>query len=109
MDAQSLIKDGTTFAQKAIENDRKENFKLAHFFYMESAEALLKAIALDRSLEQIKVKALQYIERAETLQSLLGKIMIPSVIYLLCYFCIKGSDLMKSWPKSSDNYHPCCS
>lgn len=74
MDAPSLIKDGTTFAQKAIENDQNGNFKLAHFFYMESADALLKAIAFDRSLEKIKVKALQYIERAETLQSMLGNL-----------------------------------
>ena len=72
MDAQVLIRDGTKFAQKAIENDQNKNFKLAHFFYMEAAEALLKAISLDRSLEQIKIKALQYIERAETIQSMLG-------------------------------------
>lgn len=72
MDPTQLIQDGTTFASKAVANDQQNNHKLAHFFYMEAADAILKALALDRSLDPLKLKALQYIERAEALQEIIG-------------------------------------
>lgn len=72
MDPIQLIQDGTVFAGKAVFHDRNGDYKLAHFFYMEASEAILKAIAQDKSLDGAKGKALQYIERAEALQAILG-------------------------------------
>ena len=67
MDPQRLIVDGTNFAQQAVFHDQAGNFKLAQFFYIEASEAILKAISLEPSLEELKRKALQYIERGEAL------------------------------------------
>ena len=74
MDSNRLIQDGTTFAAQAVNYDKENNHQQAHSYYMKAAEAILKAIASDRSLDALKVKALQYIERAETLQKLLDGI-----------------------------------
>ena len=83
MDPTQLIQDGTTFASKAVANDKQNNHKLAHFFYMEAAEAILKALTLDRSLDPLKVKVAQYIERAEVLQAIIGFYI---TYYLLFFF-----------------------
>lgn len=72
MDPQQLISDGTKFAEKAIFHDQAGQYGVAQFFYIEASEAILKAIALDTSLLSLKNKALQYIERGETLQSLVS-------------------------------------
>ena len=84
MDANQLLQDGTIFAGKAVAHDRAGEYKVAHFFYMEAAEAILKAIANDQNntLVAAKGKALQYIERAEALQLLLGRFY--HVVMLIC-------------------------
>ena len=72
MDPQKLIQDGYGFASKAITNDQNGQHKLAHFFYVEASEAILKAY--------------QYIQRAEVLQNILnGKFNFLFVIGPLSY------------------------
>lgn len=69
-DPNQLINDGMVFASQAIQHDQNGAHQLAHFFYVEASEAILKAISLDTNLSSAKSKALQYVARAEVLQSL---------------------------------------
>ena len=71
MNPGQYIEEGMQFAEKAVSHDQLGDYGVAHFFYIEASEAILKAISLDPSLSAAKLKALQYIERAETLQNLL--------------------------------------
>ena len=72
MDPDQLMQDGMTFAGKAINHDQRGEHELAHFFYIEASEAILKAISLNNELNSAKGKALQYVERAEFLQQQLA-------------------------------------
>ena len=69
MDPQQLMQQGLKFAEQAISRDNAGEHDVAQFFYIEASDAILKAISLDESLMDAKVKALQYIERAEVLQN----------------------------------------
>ena len=68
MDPDQLMQDGMIFAGKAIGHDQRGEHELAHFFYIEASESILKAISLNSDLISAKSKALQYVERAEFLQ-----------------------------------------
>ena len=66
-----LCDDGYRLAIQAVELDRISSGEAAAFFYIEAAEALLKASSYDPSLD-VKIKAEQYIRRAEELRALEG-------------------------------------
>ena len=72
MDPKQLIDDGMVFAGKAISHDQRGEHQLAHFFYTEASEAILKAITLDSNFASTKSKAFQYEERAAVLQTIIN-------------------------------------
>lgn len=71
VDVKELCDDGYRLAIQAVELDRISSGEAAAFFYIEAAEALLKASSYDPSLD-VKIKAEQYIRRAEELRALEG-------------------------------------
>ncbi len=73
MDAQQLLQDSYQFATKAVQEDQAGNFKVAIFFYLEAAEAIKKALDFDSSLTEVYNKAVQYLDRAESLHKQIGK------------------------------------
>ena len=72
MDAQKLIQDSFNFATNAVHADEDGKFKIAIFFYLEAAEAIKKALDYDGSLSALYPKAIQYLDRAESLHQQLG-------------------------------------
>lgn len=96
MDPQQLIQDGYGFASKAITSDQNGQHKLAHFFYVEASEAILKAIALDNTLLEAKNKAYQYIQRAEILQNILNGKFSFLLLFLLFLEIVSLSSIWNS-------------
>ena len=68
VDVKELCEDGYRLAIQAVDLDKIGSGSAAAFFYIEAAEALIKAASYDSSLD-VKEKALQYINRAEELRS----------------------------------------
>ena len=66
VDIQSLCDDGRKFATEAVQYDQAGDVEQAIFFYSEASDALLKASAVDNSLN-IRSKVEKYIARAEEL------------------------------------------
>ena len=66
VDIQSLCDDGRKFATEAVQYDQAGDVEQAIFFYSEASDALLKAWAVDNSLN-IRSKVEKYIARAEEL------------------------------------------
>lgn len=81
MDAQKLIQDSFNFATNAVHADEDGKFKIAIFFYLEAAEAIKKALDYDGSLSALYPKAIQYLDRAESLHQQLdqGRLKIQRV------------------------------
>ena len=69
VDVRELCEDGYRLAIQAVDLDKIGSGEAAAFFYIEAAEALIKALSYDPSLD-VKGKAEQYIRRAEELRSL---------------------------------------
>lgn len=69
VDVRELCEDGYRLAIQAVDLDKIGSGEAAAFFYIEAAEALIKALSYDASLD-VKGKAEQYIRRAEELRSL---------------------------------------
>lgn len=69
VDVKELCEDGYRLAIQAVDLDKIGSGDAAAFFYIEAAEALLKALSYDPSLD-VKDKASQYIRRAEELRAL---------------------------------------
>lgn len=66
-DVQELCSDGFKFATQAVSYDKRGDAQAAVFFYVEAAEALLKAASYDSTLD-VKEKALEYVHRANVLR-----------------------------------------
>ncbi|XP_032218240.1 calpain-7 [Nematostella vectensis] len=66
-DVHRLCQDGFDSATRAVECDKQGNARSAYFFYTMAAESLMKAMSYDNSLD-LRGKALQYLERAQTLR-----------------------------------------
>lgn len=78
VDAKELCEDGYRLAIQAVDLDKIGSGNAAAFFYIEAAEALIKALSYDPSLE-VKDKASQYVRRAEELRaSEQGKLILSS-------------------------------
>lgn len=69
VDVTELCEDGYRLAIQAVDLDKIGSREAAAFFYIEAAEALIKALSYDPSLD-VKLKAEQYIRRAEELRAL---------------------------------------
>ena len=69
VDVRELCEDGYRLAVQAVDLDKIGSGEAAAFFYIEAAEALIKALSYDPSLD-VKGKAEQYIRRAEELRAL---------------------------------------
>ena len=69
VDGRELCEDGYRLAVQAVDLDKIGSGEAAAFFYIEAAEALIKALSYDPSLD-VKGKAEQYIRRAEELRAL---------------------------------------
>ena len=68
VDAKELCEDGYRLAIQAVDLDKIGSANAAAFFYIEAAEALIKALSYDPTLD-VKDKASQYIRRAEELRA----------------------------------------
>ena len=68
VDVKELCDDGYRLAIQAIDLDKIGSGNAAAFFYIEAAEALIKALSYDPTLD-VKEKASQYIKRAEELRA----------------------------------------
>ena len=68
VDVQELCDDGYRLAIQAVDLDKIGSGNAAAFFYIEAAEALIKALSYDPTLD-VKEKASQYIRRAEELRA----------------------------------------
>jgi len=74
--AQGLIDHAKQFAQKAYNFDKEKNFSEAIPYYLDAAEALMKAIKFERNPQvarSLKKKAEMYLARAKELRELLEK------------------------------------
>ena len=69
VDVNELCEDGYRLAVQAVDLDKIGSRDAAAFFYIEAAEALIKALSYDPSLD-VKIQAEQYIRRAEELRAL---------------------------------------
>lgn len=69
VDVTELCEDGYRLAIQAVDLDKMGSGGAAAFFYIEAAEALIKALSYDPSLE-VRDKASQYVRRAEELRAL---------------------------------------
>ena len=69
VDVNELCEDGYRLAIQAVDLDKIGSRDAAAFFYIEAAEALIKALSYDPTLD-VKLKAEQYIRRAEELRAL---------------------------------------
>ena len=69
VDVTELCEDGYRLAIQAVDLDKMGSGGAAAFFYNEAAEALIKALSYDPSLE-VRDKASQYVRRAEELRAL---------------------------------------
>ena len=86
MDAQQLIQDSYQFATKAVQEDTAGHFKVAIFFYLEAAEAIKKALDYDETLAgAVHEKAVQYLDRAESLHRQISKISGLIFFIDLCF------------------------
>ena len=68
VDVKELCDDGYRLAIQAVDLDKIGSGGAAAFFYIEAAEALIKALSYDPTLD-VKDKASQYIRRAEELRA----------------------------------------
>lgn len=68
VDVKELCDDGYRLAIQAVDLDKIGSGNAAAFFYIEAAEALIKALSYDPTLD-VKDKASQYIRRAEELRA----------------------------------------
>lgn len=68
VDVKELCDDGYRLAIQAVDLDKIGSRNAAAFFYIEAAEALIKALSYDPTLD-VKEKASQYIRRAEELRA----------------------------------------
>lgn len=68
VDVKELCDDGYRLAIQAVDLDKIGSGNAAAFFYIEAAEALIKALSYDPTLD-VKEKASQYIRRAEELRA----------------------------------------
>ena len=68
VDVKELCDDGYRLAIQAVDLDKIGSGDAAAFFYIEAAEALIKALSYDPTLD-VKGKASQYIRRAEELRA----------------------------------------
>jgi len=83
VDVKELCEDGYRLAIQAVDLDKIGSGNAAAFFYIEAAEALIKALSYDPSLD-VKDKASQYIRRAEELRALEeGGIVTGNFYFLL--------------------------
>lgn len=68
VDVKELCDDGYRLAIQAVDLDKIGSGNAAAFFYIEAAEALIKALSYDPTLD-VKDKVSQYIRRAEELRA----------------------------------------
>ena len=76
MSAQGLIDHAKQFAQQAYNFDKEKNYSEAIPYYLDAAEALMKAIKFERNPQiarSLKKKAEMYLARAKELKELLEK------------------------------------
>ncbi len=74
--AQGLIDHARQFAQQAYNFDKEKNYSEAIPYYLDAAEALMKAIRFERNpqvAQSLKKKAEMYLARAKELKGLLEK------------------------------------
>jgi len=74
--AQGLIAHAKEFAQKAYELDKNKEYSEAISYYLNAAEALMKAIKFERNYEiarTLRKKAEMYIARAKELREIIKK------------------------------------
>ena len=97
VDVKELCEDGYRLAIQAVDLDKIGSGDAAAFFYIEAAEALLKALSYDPSLD-VKDKASQYIRRAEELRALEQQgINQQEVNYAYLCRSYKGTQLFDSY------------
>ena len=107
VDVTELCEDGYRLAIQAVDLDKMGSGGAAAFFYIEAAEALIKALSYDPRLE-VRDKASQYIRRAEELRALEeGKLHITwlrsYVAGIFIYVFIVGGTLLVDIMKLGQN------